>query len=55
MRRNVDPVLLEVLRNGFDTIADEIALIVMRTAYSAIVRDSMDYELSLFLPELIRR
>ena len=36
MRRNVDPVLLEVLRNGFDTIADEIALIVMRTAYSAI-------------------
>ena len=43
MRRNVDPVLLEVLRNGFDTIADEIALIVMRTAYSAIVRDSMDY------------
>ncbi len=38
-----DPVRLEVLRNGFDTIADEIALILMRTAYSSIVRDSMDF------------
>ena len=39
----LDPVRLEVLKNGFDTIADEIALILMRTAYSSIVRDSMDY------------
>lgn len=43
MGRIVDPVRLEVIKNGFDTIADEIALILMRTAYSAIVRDSMDY------------
>ncbi len=43
MGRNIDPVRLEVIKNGFDAIADEIALIVLRTAYSAIVRDSMDY------------
>lgn len=39
----IDPIRLEVLKNAFDTIADEMALILMRTAYSAIVRDSMDY------------
>src|SRR3954464_14179303 len=43
MRNDIDPVLLEVLKNGFDTIADEMALVVMRSAYSSIVRDTMDY------------
>jgi N-methylhydantoinase B len=43
MKDQIDPVRLEVLRNAFDTIADEMALILMRSAYSAIVRDSMDY------------
>jgi len=42
-KHRIDPVLLEVIKNGLDTIADEIALIIMRTAYSAIVRDAMDY------------
>ena len=37
-----DPFLLEILRNGFDTIADQMALTLMRTAYSSIVRDTMD-------------
>ena len=43
MEKKTDPVLLEVIKNGFETIADEIALILLRTAYSAIVRDAMDY------------
>jgi N-methylhydantoinase B len=43
----IDPILLEVLKNGFDTIADEMALILMRTAHSTIVRDSMDYSTAL--------
>ena len=43
MINNIDPVRLEVIKNGFDAIADEIALIILRTAYSPIVRDSMDY------------
>lgn len=43
MRNDIDPILLEVLKSGFDTIADEMALILMRTAHSPIVRDSMDF------------
>jgi N-methylhydantoinase B len=43
MSKTIDPILLEVLKNGFDSIADEMALILMRTAYSAIVRDTLDY------------
>jgi N-methylhydantoinase B len=43
----LDPITFEVLKNGFDSIADEMALIVMRTAYSAIVRDSLDYSTAL--------
>src|ERR1043166_7845109 len=42
-RNDVDPFLLEVLKNGLDTIADEMALVTMKKAYSGIVRDSMDF------------
>jgi N-methylhydantoinase B len=41
--RNIDPIRLEVIKNALDMVADQMALILMRTAYSAIVRDSMDY------------
>lgn len=43
MRNAIDPVRLELIKNGFETIADEMALILMRTAYSPIVRDAMDF------------
>jgi N-methylhydantoinase B len=43
VRSNVDPFLLEILKSSFDTIADDMALNLMRTAYSGIVRDSMDF------------
>ena len=43
MARSIDPVTFEVLKNALDSIADQMALIVMRTAYSAIVRDSLDF------------
>jgi N-methylhydantoinase B len=43
LERQLSPLLLEIVRNALDTIADELALIVMRTAYSSIVRDAMDY------------
>ena len=38
-----DPIRLEVLKSAFETIADEMALIVLRTSHSSIVRDSMDF------------
>ena len=43
MHSNADPITMEVVRNALSSIADEMALVIMRTAYSSIVRDSMDY------------
>ena len=39
----VDPILLEIINNALSSAADEMALMVLRAAYSPIVRDSMDY------------
>lgn len=47
MRRDADPILLEVFRNAFEAIADQMALILMRTAHSPIVRDAMDFSTAL--------
>jgi N-methylhydantoinase B len=47
MRRNSDPITMEVVKNALSSIADEMALVIMRTAYSSIVRDSMDYSTGL--------
>jgi len=47
MTSNIDPILLEVFKNGFEAIADEMALILMRTAHSPIVRDAMDFSTAL--------
>lgn len=43
----VDPITLEVIRNALASTADEMALIVMRSAYSPVVRDIMDYSTAL--------
>ncbi|MDQ3810524.1 MAG: hydantoinase B/oxoprolinase family protein [Chloroflexota bacterium] len=42
-QRSVDLITFEVLKNAFDSIADQMAITLMRSAYSAIVRDSLDY------------
>jgi N-methylhydantoinase B len=47
VRRDADPILLEVFRNAFEAIADQMALILMRTAHSPIVRDAMDFSTAL--------
>lgn len=43
----IDPISFEVVRHALAAIADEMALIVMRSAYSPVVRDSMDYSTAL--------
>ena len=45
--KRVDPIQLEVLKNAFETIADEMAVIILRTSHSSIVRDSMDFSTAL--------
>ena len=47
MRPELDPILLEVFRNAFESSADQMALILMRTAHSPIVRDAMDFSTAL--------
>ena len=38
-----DPITLEVIQNALGSMVDEMALIVMRTAYSGVVKDALDY------------
>ncbi|MBL8698850.1 MAG: hydantoinase B/oxoprolinase family protein [Alphaproteobacteria bacterium] len=47
MRPAIDPISFEVIRNALSSIADEMALVIMRSAYSPVVRDSMDYSTAL--------
>ncbi|MEQ9260406.1 MAG: hydantoinase B/oxoprolinase family protein, partial [Roseovarius sp.] len=42
-----DPVTFAVIKSGLDTIVDEMAYTVMRTARSSIVRDVLDYSVTL--------
>jgi|TARA_B110000196_G_scaffold199753_1_gene171077 N-methylhydantoinase B len=43
IENKVDPITFEVVRNGLDSLVDEMAITVMRTAYSGVVRDALDY------------
>ncbi|GIX49629.1 MAG: N-methylhydantoinase B [Candidatus Tectimicrobiota bacterium] len=44
----LDPITLEVLRNKFDVIADEMEIALLRSAYSSIVKEGMDASAALF-------
>src|SRR4030095_6750174 len=43
-----DPITLEVLRNKFDVIADEMEIALLKSAYSSIVKEGMDASAALF-------
>ncbi len=42
-----DPITFAVIKSGLDTIVDDMAYAVMRTARSPIVRDVLDYSVTL--------
>ncbi|MDX6472577.1 MAG: N-methylhydantoinase, partial [Gaiellaceae bacterium] len=44
-------VTREILKNAFRSIADEMALTVIRTAHSQVVRDTMDFATVLLGPD----
>lgn len=48
MKARIDPASLEIIKNALGSIADEMALVVLRTAFSPIVRDSMDFSTAVF-------
>lgn len=43
-----DAITLEIVKNALSSVADEMALVVLRSAYSPIVRDSMDFSTAVF-------
>jgi N-methylhydantoinase B len=43
----IDPITFEVMANALSSTADEMAITIMRSAYSPVVRDSMDYSTAL--------
>lgn len=47
MSTETDPLTLEVVQHALASVADEMALMVMRSAYSPVVRDTMDYSTAL--------
>jgi N-methylhydantoinase B len=44
----VDPITLEVLRNRFDSIAEEIQVTLLRSSYSVILKEGEDCSAGLF-------
>jgi N-methylhydantoinase B len=48
IKRGLDPVTVEVVKNALESIADEMALTVVRTARSFVVKEAMDFSTALF-------
>jgi N-methylhydantoinase B len=46
--REIDPILLEVVRNRLETIADEMELTLLKSAASPIVKEGLDASAALF-------
>ncbi|MEH7391421.1 hydantoinase B/oxoprolinase family protein [Bacillus sp. JJ1474] len=46
--KKVDPILIEVIRNGFVAAADEMKINLARTAYNPIIYEVLDFSVGLF-------
>ena len=46
-----DPIQFELLRNAVISIADEMALTIVRTTYSGVLRDNMYFSTAFCDPE----
>jgi N-methylhydantoinase B len=47
MVATIDPIAFELFKNAIFSIADEMALTVMRTTYSGVLKDNMDFSTAL--------
>ena len=48
MRQTTDPVTREIVKNALMSAADTMALTVVRTARSAVIKHGMDFSTALF-------
>ena len=44
----VDPITLEVIRNRLDVIAEEMEIVLLKAAHSAIVKEALDATAAVF-------
>ena len=44
----IDPITLEVLRNGLESIADEMGVVLKRTSFSPNIKERMDASCAIF-------
>jgi len=51
MNNKIDPILLEVLRNAFNSISDEMEASLVRTAYSTNIKDRRDCACGIYTPD----
>src|SRR5687768_15215094 len=42
-----DPIQFELIKNALGSIADEMALTIVRTSHSAVLKDNMDFSTAL--------
>ena len=47
----VDPITVEVVRNGVLSVTEEMKINLMRTAYNMIIYEALDFTVGLFTPE----
>ena len=48
MTQQVDPITLEVMRNAFGSIADEMTAALVRTGYSTNIKDRRDCSCAIY-------
>ena len=47
----IDPVTVEVVRNGLIAATEEMKTNLMRTAYNMIIYEALDFTVGLFTPQ----
>ena len=50
LEKRLDPVTTSVVERGLFSVADEMAAVIVRTAYSPLVRDLLDFTVALCNP-----
>lgn len=43
MKAKIDPIRFEVITNALDSIAEEMAVVIVRSAHSPIIREALDF------------
>lgn len=51
VQTRIDPITFELIKNALGTIADEMALTIVRTSRSGVLKDNMDFSTALCGPD----